>query len=184
MAIEYGTGGVRHNYGPLADPVTRPVASGARESTYGNYVEIEYRFTWDNLPAWSAANANDATIPRIPAYAVIESAVLLVEDPFVGGTSLEVGTYLAAAGTAVDADGIIPAAVGVIANLNAAGEGVYGTGAQVLAAQYNAGGSAPTGIIAATNTVGAAPVVVGVVADGSFTAGRARLIVRYLRREG
>lgn len=185
MAVEYTTaGGVRKTFGPQADPVTRPEPCGAKESTRGNRTELEYRFTYDNLPAWSAGKALDACYPVIPAYAVIESAVLLVEVPFAGGTDLEVGTFLASTGVAVAADGIIPKAVGVVANLDAAGEGVYGTGIQCLASLYNTGAVAATGIIAATNTVGADPVVVGVVTTGTFTAGRARLLVTYVRREG
>lgn len=185
MAVEYTVaGGVRKNFGPIPSPATQPFPVGAKESTFGNIVELEYRFTYDNLPAWSAASANDALIPVIPAYSVILDAVLLVEDPFLGGTALEVGTYQAVAGTAIDADGIIPAAVGVVANLNAAGEGVYGTGIQCLNSLYNTGGNAPTGIIAATNTSGSVASVVGVVATGTFTAGRGRLLIRYLRRQG
>ncbi len=181
MALEYTTtGGVGTLFGPLATAQGSPF--GARESTYGNYVEIEYDFDYTNLPAWSASNLNDARVPQIDAYSVIESAVLLVGTPWVGGTALEVGTFDAVAGTAVDADGLIPAAVGVLANLNAAGEGVYGIGIQCLASLYNTGGAAPTGIIAATNTTGATKTVIGVVATGTFTAGTAKLIVRYLKR--
>lgn len=179
MGIEYNVGGSRQHYGPRLDPGDFPVAAGAREVAYGNFVEVEYNFTYDNLPAWSATNALDACVPVIPAYAVITDAFLLVTTPWAGGTALEVGTFLASAGTAVDADGIIPAAVGVVANLNAAGEGVYGTGAQIVPPLT---GDAATGIIAATQTTGAAAVVVGVVATGTFTAGKAKLIIRYIKR--
>jgi len=179
MATEYNVGGARQVYGPRRDPGDFPDAAGSREVTYGNYVEVEYNFTYDNLPAWSATNVNDACIPVIPAYAVIKEATLLVTTPWAGGTSIEVGTFLASTGVAVDADGLIPAAVGVVANLNAAGEGVYGTGAQVVPPLT---GDASTGIIAATQTTGAAAVVIGVVAVGTFTAGKAKLIVTYLKR--
>ncbi len=183
--IEYtGAGAVRTSYGPLESPTSKPFAVGARESTRGNVKEIEYNFTFDNLPAWTAANALDALVPVLPAYAVIIDAVLLVTEPFAGGTALEVGTFQAVAGTVVDADGIIPAAVGVVANLNAAGEGVYGTGIQVLNSLYNTGGVAATGIIAVANTTGATTTVIGVVATGTFTAGRGRLVVSYLDRNG
>lgn len=180
MPIEYtGAGGVRHNYGPVESPSLKPAAAGSRESTYGNYVEVEYRFTFDNLPSWSAGRANDAVWVQLPALAVITDAVLVVEDAFVGGTALEVGTVLASSGAAVDVDGLIPAAVGVTANLGA-GAAILGKGAQVASAA-----SADTdGIITSAQTTGAAPVLVSVVATGTFTAGRARLIVRYIPRQG
>lgn len=177
MPIEYtGAGAVRHNYGPVESPSLKPAVAGSRESTYGNYVEVEYRFTFDNLPSWSAGRANDAVWAQLPALAVITDAVLVVEDAFVGGTSLEVGTVLASAGTAVDADGLIPAAVGVTANLGA-GAAILGKGAQVASADSD-------GIITSAQTTGAAPVLVSVVATGTFTAGRARLVVRYVPRAG
>lgn len=181
MGIEYtGAGAVRHNYGPVQSPTTKPSPAGARESVCGNSKEIEYNFTYDNLPAWSASNAADAVNPSIAPYALIESAYLYVEEVFAGGTALEVGTFEAVAGTAVDADGLIPAAVGVLANLDAAGDIVYGTGAQIA----NGKEVGATGIISAAGTTGAVAVVIGVVATGTFTAGRARLVVRYTPRAG
>lgn len=177
MPVEYtGAGAVRHNYGPLANPATNPVPASSRESKYGNVVELETRFTFDNLPSWSAGRANDAVWAQIPALAVITECYLIVEDAFVGGTSLEVGTVLASSGAAVDADGLIPAAVGVTANLGA-GAAILGKGAQVASADAD-------GIITSAQTTGAAPVLLSVVAVGTYTAGRARLVVRYIPRQG
>jgi len=171
-------GGARTSYGPTPSLATNAV--GATEKTFGNRVELEYNFSFDSLPAWSAKNALDALIPVIPAYAVIEDVILLVRTPFAGGTSLEVGTFLASAGTAVDADGLIPAAVGALANIDAAGDALYGTGAQVVRRQVDEG--ADTGLVAVANTTGAAAVVVGIVAVGTFTAGVGKLVITYVKR--
>lgn len=185
MAVEYTTsGGVRTNFGPIESPTTKPLAVGSREAVAGNVKQLEYNFTFNALPAWSATNVNDALVPVLPAHSLIVDAILLVEEAFVGGTSLEVGTFQAVAGTAVNASGIIPAAVGITANLNAVGKGVYGTGILCLNSLYNTGGAAPTGIILATNGTGAITTVVGVVAVGTYTAGRARLLISYIDRIG
>lgn len=179
MTIEYtGVGGVQKKYNAASNAEVGSI--GSKVTSYGNRTVVEYNFDYTNLPAWSATNLNDAGIPVIPAYSVIESAYLLVTTIWAGGTALEVGTFQAVAGTAVDADGIIPAAVGALTNINAAGEGLIGTGAQVLNVPT---GAAATGLIAATNTTGAVDTVIGVVATGTFTAGAAKLIVTYIRRD-
>lgn len=181
MSVEYTSpGSTRHFYGPRPSPTTQPDPAGARESYCGNFVEVEYNFTYDNLPAWTAENASDALQAVIPPYSLITDAYLLVQEVFAGGTALEVGTFQAVAGTAVAADGIIPASVGVLANLDTAGDIVYGTGTQVA----NGKEVGATGIISAAGTTGAVNTVIGVVATGTFTAGRARLVVRYLPRVG
>lgn len=187
MGVEYTSpGSTRHFYGPRLSPSTKPDPAGSSESTAGNIRELEFRFDYENLPAYSAASASDAVKLAIPAHSAIVSAVLMVEQTWVGGTSLEVGT-VSTAGVAVDADGLIPAAVGVTANL-VAGYVISGRGAQVVEAPdapgtahidadgvYAAGANGP---IASVNSL------VSVVAVGTYTQGRARLIVRYIPAAG
>ena len=188
MTVEYtGSGAVRKSYGPLLSPNTKPDPAAAKESKYGNTQELELRFDYTNLPAWSSASASDAVKNFLPAYAAITEAFLIVEQTWVGGTSLEVGTFQAVAGTAVDADGIIPAAVGATANL-VTGYVIAGRGIQVLEAPDAAGTAHVDGdgvyAAAATGPICTVASIVGVVAVGTFTAGRARLVVRYVPAVG
>lgn len=189
MAVEYtGAGSVRHNYGPIQSPATKPDPAAVTEQTYGNTNELEIRFTYDNLPAYSASAVNDAVKQALPAYAAITDCFLVIEETFAGGTSLEVGTALAASpGTAVDADGLIPAAVGVTANL-VAGNVIAGRGVQVLEAPDAAGTAHGDGdgvyTTGATGPICSAASIITVVAVGTFTAGRARLVVKYLKTQG
>ncbi len=184
MPIEYtGAGGVRQNYGPRLSPATKPDPAGQRESVNGNISEIEYNFAFDNLPTYSAT---DAVVPTIPAYSAILRARLVVLEAFVGGTSLEVGTFTPA-GVAVDADGLIPAAVGITANL-ARGNVIAGRGAQLVDG-FTADGTAANdadGVYVASTTGPVASVAsqVAVVATGIFTAGRARLVIEYIEPTG
>ena len=188
MAVEYtGSGAVRKNYGPILSPSTKPDPAAAVESTSGNFKEVEIRFDYTNLPAVSAASAADAVKNALPAYAAITQAFLVVEQTWVGGTSLEVGTVKQSDGTAVDADGIIPAAVGVTANL-VTGYVIAGRGVQVLEAPDAAGTAHVDGdgvyAAAATGPICTVASLLSVVAVGTFTAGRARLVVRYLPHLG
>lgn len=79
-----------------------------------------------------------------------------------GGTDFTVGTYQVD-GTAIDADGIIAATEGAIANFGAVGELIIGNGALV---------ADTTGIVGLT-----ADSWVAVTTNGTFTAGKVRLIL-------
>lgn len=184
MAVEYtGSGAVRHNYGPIQSPRTKPDPAASVESSIGNLKELEVRFDYTALPGYSAASVNDAVKNALPAYAAIINAFLVVEETWVGGTSLEVGTVQADSGTAVDADGLIPAAVGVTANL-VLGNVICGRGAQVLEAPDAAGTAHVDAdgvyVASATGPICNEASLLSVVAVGTYTAGRARLVVRYL----
>lgn len=188
MTVEYtGSGSVRKNYGPLLSPSTKPDPAAAKESKYGSTQELEIRFTYDNLPGYSAASVSDALKNAIPALAAVTEFYVVVEQSFAGGTSLEFGSVKASDGTAVDADGFIPAAVGVTANL-VAGYVICGRGIQVLEAPDAAGTAHVDGdgvyVAAATGPVCTVASLVSVVAVGTFTAGRARIVVRYLPNAG
>lgn len=188
MPVEYtGAGAVRHNYGPILSPQTKPDPAPSREKRYGSEVELEINFTFDNLPAWSATAVADAVKQTIPALSAITDVKLIVQETWVGGTSLEIGTVRADTGAAVDVDGFIPAAVGVTANL-VAGYVISGRGAQVLEAP-DAPGTAHNDadgvfVAAATGPISTLATLVSVVAVGTYTAGRARLLVRYIPSVG
>lgn len=183
MGTEYtGPGGTRVHYGPRLSPSLKPDPAAATENTLGTVRELEIRFGYDDLPGWSASSVNDAVKRALPAHAAILDAVLRVEEAFVGGTSLEVGTVNAATGTVVDADGLIPAAVGVTANL-ALGNLISGRGAQVIEAPDATGAATVDGdgvyTVSATGPIANVATLVRVAAVGTYTAGRARLTVRY-----
>lgn len=96
----------------------------------------------------------------IPAYSQIVAARLYVDTAFLSGTSLEIGTYLAA-GTAIDANGLFNTTELATANLTTKTWLTGSAGAQLGA------------------SVGAADAYLGIVAAGTFTAGQGKLIVEY-----
>ena len=144
------SGVVRTSYG------TRPIdeSKGGQVSTSGLTKEMSWTFSYDDLPA----AANGAMEGIIPQYAMIKNAYIMVETAFAGGTSYNFGTY-EADGTVIDADGI-DAAVATAA-LNAVGKVVICNGAQVGTAIAEAGQL----VVAAT---------------GTFTAGKARVVIEYI----
>ena len=144
-------------------------------STLGNVKEIEMEFDLSQLAdtavTYHADLNNDGTLdgwsdedPFIPANAAIISAHIVMTVAAAGGTSLTVGTYQQN-GTAVSANSIVTATEGVLANLNAIGKRVNGAGALTTA---NAAG------------VGTKNAYVGLAVSGTFTAGKGKLIVRYI----
>ncbi|MCK9382895.1 MAG: hypothetical protein M0P95_17770 [Sulfuritalea sp.] len=156
--------------------------NGSQVNSFGREVELVYDFDYNTLPT---ASSDNAAVPVIPAYAAITGCDLQVIATFVGGTSLEVGTLTPAA-IAVDVDGLIPAAVGVTANL-VLGNYVFGRGVQIVEAPDAAGTAHGDGdgvyVAGANGPVASVASQVSVVAVGTFTAGRARLRVRYLKPE-
>lgn len=183
MGTEYtAPGGTRVHYGPRLSPISDPDTSATTQNTLGTTRELEIRFSYRDLPGWSASSVKDAVKRDIPAHAAILSAVLRVEEAFVGGTSLEVGTVNAGTGDVVDADGLIPAAVGVTANL-ALGNLISGRGAQVIEAPDANGAATVDGdgvyTVSATGPIANVATLVRVAAVGTYTAGRASLVIRY-----
>lgn len=116
----------------------------------------EVTFRYNDLPV----HGEDQLILRIPANAAVVSATLHVTEAFAGGTSLAVG-LVQPGGTAVDADGLITDANAPLANIDAVGDYVEGSGALI-------GGS-----------IGANAAQIEVVATGTFTAGEATLSVKF-----
>lgn len=122
-----------------------------------------WTFDYNNVPAYVADNLGLV----IPAYSKILSARLEVLTAWVGGTSIALGATqgngAASPGTVVDAAGFITALQGATANINTRGQLITGTGALV-------GATATANPIEITGTV-----------VGTYTAGKARLIIQYLR---
>jgi hypothetical protein len=176
MAVEYtGAGGVRKNYGPILSPATKPDPAGQKESTYGNIVEVQY----DNLPTSSAV---DAVIHTFPAGACFIGAHLFVKETFLGGTAYDIG-LVTTAGVAVDVDGLITPAQTAVANL-VANYVLAGRGACVVEGPDAAGTAHIDGdgvyVAAATGPIPSVASQLKITADGTFTAGRGRLVVRYI----
>lgn len=154
MAIELDTKrGVVNSYGVRT---TKPRYGG---DVPDDLVQIaSWTWSFDDLPVWSASKLEH----NLPAFAKILSANLEVLTPWVGGTSLAVGTVNASDGTGGTAGGFVTAVQAATANINARGQFITGTGALVGA------------------SVGSVPQELNVVAVGTYTAGKARLVVRYI----
>ena len=169
MGVEYTSpGATRHFYGPRLNPATNPDPAGAKESRRGNVVELEIRYSYDNLPAYSASAVADSVVPKIPAGALVLSCRRYVEADFnstSGTTVVDVG-LTDTAGNVLDADGLIDSSV--------AADG------------SNAGWETGTVTADAGGTVGlSADAVVTVTPSAAdLTAGRARVLIEYIPAAG
>jgi hypothetical protein len=121
---------------------------------------IEVEFDYENLPS---AVDGDYGILNIPAGSYLVDAYIEVGTAWVGGTSLSVGTEQND-GTDIDIDGIFNTTELATANL---------TAGAVIAG--SAGADLGTVI---SSTLDA---YLAVVAAGTFTAGTAKLVVRYIK---
>ncbi len=130
---------------------------GGQVVTQGMIKEQIIRIRYNELPDGTSAKS-----PIIPARATIVSAMFHVKTAFAGGTSYKVGVYDASTGAAVDDDSIFTAANLPLASINADGAVVVGSGADI------------------NGDVGSVPVRVGIVAAGTFSAGYAEIIIRYM----
>lgn len=101
----------------------------------------------------------------LPAGASVTSVTWITTEIAVGGTSWELGTY-SQDGTIVDRDGLMTSTEGVIANMDHVGDRIMGNGAYVATT-------------AGTSGVGTSNEYVALYVTGTFTAGKARVIVRY-----
>ena len=131
---------------------------GGKIHSAGITKEIKYSFDYTDLP--SVDSGNDMVI-AIPAGAKVVSAELFVGAAWVGGTSVAIG-LTDKDGTANDPDGLITATQGATANLTL-GAIITGTGTLV-------------GIVGDAT----ATQVVSSLVVGTYTAGDATLIVKYV----
>lgn len=104
--------------------------------------------------------------PRLPAYSSVLDVRYLATVAATGGTSFTVGTYRLT-GTTISATSLLTATEGVIANHDTIGKRTYGAGALVSTA-------------AGTVSVGANDAYIGITTSGTYTAGKGKLIVRYI----
>jgi hypothetical protein len=145
--------GVTVHYGPR----TTEGKYGREGASNGVTKSAEWTFTYDALPV----AGTDIMGVSIPAYSKITSATLEILTAFAGGTSYDIGLE-EEDGTAIDVDGIDAAVA--LAAIDARGDVVVCNGALV-------GGVLSTGAAAGKLTV---------AATGTFTAGKARLVVNYI----
>ncbi len=128
-------------------------------SRYANRFTIELTVDYDDLPDDIGGAFHDSD-SFIPAGAIIESALLFTDVAWVGGTSINIGTY-EKDDTVIDADGI-DAAIATAALT--AGSVIVCDGAQ-----------ATNDIVSTT-----ADAYVKVAATGTYTAGKSRLVITVL----
>jgi len=102
----------------------------------------------------------------LPAYASVLRVTIVAKTAAAGGTSVALGTF-GLTGTAQDADGLITATEGAIANLNTIGGRTYGNGAFVATSVDTA-------------SIGAADGYLALTAAGTFTAGTGRILIEYI----
>ena len=145
--------GLQQQYG------TRGVLSGAKEAA-GVSVKKYLILDFNGVGLVDSAPVLDLSAARLPAGAYVISATLLVETTFTGATAtLDIGTFKASDGTALDIDGFVAAAA--VATLTA-GADIAGAGAQI-------------GTIIAEDTY-----VVATYNTAAFTAGKARCVIEYM----
>lgn len=145
--------GVRNIFGPVAAADNKIPSKATKLKT--EIVAVDFRY--DDLPTNSTT---DEGILVIPAKSFLVSARLEVLEAFAGGTSYDIG-LVQTDGTAIDADGLFAALA--LASINGVGKWAVGAGALV-------------GAVSSLTLDGQ----IKVAATGTFTAGRARLIVEYI----
>lgn len=145
-------------------------------STSGNYREAICHYDLTLLPtttvSYSTDRNNDGTVDGfnsgdffIPAGSNVMLCHVHALVTAAGGTDIEVGGYQEN-GTVIDRDGLVTAAAAATASL-AASEVVFGTGANMTDASGEAG-------------VGANNYYPGIYANGTFTAGTGKIVIRWV----
>lgn len=145
--------GLQQQYGP------RGVLSGAKEAAGGG-VKKFLILDFNGVGLVDTTPVLDLSAARLPAGAYVIAATLLVEVTFTGATAtLDIGTFKASDGTALDIDGFVAAEA--VAGLTA-GADIAGAGAQI-------------GTIIAEDTY-----VIATYNTAAFTAGKARCVIEYM----
>lgn len=161
-------------YKDPANFINRPRAIASKGGLVKEIV-IDYdlaRLGADGVSYTSDLN-NDGTLDgfhtgdcALPAYASVLRVTVVAKTAAAGGTSVTLGTF-GLTGTAIDADGLITATEGVVANLNTIGGRTYGAGAYVATS-------------ADTASIGSADGYLALTAAGTFTAGTGRILIEYI----
>lgn len=172
MTYENSAGlGNRNHYGPRI--IDEGQKFGGQVSTGGKVKQIEWVFSYDDLPD----PTNLSMEAYVPAGSWIQSARLQVITAFAGGTSYDIGMQQND-GTEIDNDGLWDALL--LANINAADE--------VTDAVQHAGtnsGALVQGKVVSTDIADSFTPLANdgyltVAATGTFTAGKARVIIEYV----
>lgn len=108
-------------------------------------------------------NAFNEADPFVPKGAAIIEAFVVMDEAAAGGTSMNAGFY-EKDGSGIDADGLIGNTAGALANLTA-GDVIKAGGADVEET--------------VSTTLDA---YIGIRSNGTFTAGKGKLVVRYLTK--
>lgn len=158
-----GRGGVYSHFGPRS---TNEKVGGV-QNVGGRFKDIVYKITYDDLPGGST----DDAVAYVPIGARIIDCWFDVTTAFAGGTSYTVGLEQSDGTTAIDADGLFAGLI--LADIDA-------TQVDPLVASLY-GASTPS---AAGALIGSTPLTVNgylvMAATGTFTAGAANVILRYL----
>jgi len=134
---------------------------GSSPKTEGLYRQAEWTFDFDELPVADAG----AMALTIPDNAIIKDCYFQTIEAFVGGTSFDIG-FEESDGTDIDLDGLFDLLA--IADTNVVGETVSSR----IHGGVNSGALLDVAITE--------PAQLSVVATGTYTAGRARVIVEYI----
>lgn len=148
----------------------RDVPSAASVVTFGAKNQMVIDLNYDNLPAETTDSNNDGTNdgwndgdPYIPAGSYITGAFIVVEAQWTTGSSAALNIGLSQKdGTVIDADGIDAAIATGLLNVDRA----------VTCDGALAGGTATIG--------GADAYVKAAASTGSFTGGKAKLVIEYI----
>src|SRR5574343_1075622 len=147
---------------------------GAKFSSDTNEKTVEWVFSYDDLPGPGTSSMQAV----IPAYAKLLSCYIEVLEPFTGGTSYDIGLQQDG-GTEIENDGLFDELP--IASINARGKIVKGGGALLPASTVDTSDTGAAGDVVSTAmvSIGANAGELKVAATGSFTGGKARLILKY-----
>ncbi len=149
-----------------AEQAERAVPSVASVNSFGAKNQMLIDMDYSKLPAETSVTDNDGTNdawndgdPYIPAGSLIVGAWLIVETAFAGGTSYNIGLSQKD-GTVIDADGIDAsvATAALAANKAVICDGALVGGADLITAD----------------------AYLKVAATGTFTAGKAKLVIEYI----
>lgn len=159
----------------LYGPVSTQGKFGRSENSDGREKVLEYVFSYDALPVPGTSYIQ----AQIPAYAKILDCTLEVLTAFAGGTSYAIG-LAQADGTEIDNDGLFTGLA--TASINARGKVVRGDGVLVpyTYVKTSDAGAEQDALLPAYVSIGSAAGELKVVATGTFTAGKAKVRIKYL----
>lgn len=163
LVVEQGTQGIANNarYTEIAgDSAVRELVVDWRYNSLPGLDQAVY-------PSTTATQFSER-IPYIPANSIVLSALTLVTTAFAGGTSYTMGLYQKD-GTAISATAIWTGML--LASLNTKGKIARPDGVLV---------QDTSGVYALTSASSTQNAYLRVIATGTFTAGRARTVIRYV----